>query len=214
MYFFRATRPSTIFSICACISGSPPGMETIGVPHSSTALKHSSGVKSVFRIWAGYWILPHPAQARLQRNSGSSISTNGYRFRPLSFCFRTYVATVHICETGTGIFPAYLQKWLGVYLGPQDLLVPRRPQALIVTETREFRAPAFTQMQEPVPSWHCRCISTGDASAIANRVFTCSRKPRRCFRRRIEPYPRQRDCCAYAPKKSAEPFQRFRPLWR
>ena len=28
----------------------------------------------------GYWILPQPAQARLQRNSGSSMSTSGYRF--------------------------------------------------------------------------------------------------------------------------------------
>src|SRR5258708_30586294 len=212
MYFFRATRPSTILSICGCISGSPPGMETIGVPHSSTALKHSSGVKSVFKMCAGYWILPHPAQARLQRNSGSSISTNGYRFRPLSFCFRTYVATVHICETGTGIFPAYLQKWIGVYPDPQDLLVPRRPQAIILTETREFRAPAFTQMQGPVPSWHGKCIFAGDASAITNRLFDRPRRPRRPSRRRIEPYPRQRECGAYAPKKSPESFRRFRPL--
>jgi len=38
-----------------------------------------------FRTWAGYWILPHPAQARLQRNRGSSISTSGYCFRRASF---------------------------------------------------------------------------------------------------------------------------------
>ena len=50
MYFLRATRPSTILSICECISGSPPGMDTIGVPHSSTALKHSSGVSSFFKM--------------------------------------------------------------------------------------------------------------------------------------------------------------------
>ena len=30
MYFLRATRPATISAICGCISGSPPGMETIG----------------------------------------------------------------------------------------------------------------------------------------------------------------------------------------
>ena len=30
MYFLRATRPSTILSISGCISGSPPGIETIG----------------------------------------------------------------------------------------------------------------------------------------------------------------------------------------
>src|SRR5260370_10623083 len=110
MYFLRATSPSTILSICGCINGSPPGMETIGVPHSSTALKHSSGVNSLLRMWAGYWILPQPAHARLQRNSGSSISTKGYRLRPLSFCLRTYVATVHACEIGTGIRPLLLSK--------------------------------------------------------------------------------------------------------
>ena len=57
--------------------GLSAGIETIGVPHSSTALKHSSGVSSAFRMWAGYCIFPHPAHARLQRKSGSSISTSG-----------------------------------------------------------------------------------------------------------------------------------------
>src|SRR5215467_8725307 len=103
MYFLRATRPWTILSICECISGSPPGIETIGVPHSSTALKHSSGVNSLFSMCGGYWILPQPAQARLQRKSGSNINTKGYRLRPFSFCFKTYVATVHACEIGMGI---------------------------------------------------------------------------------------------------------------
>src|SRR5215472_18732968 len=121
MYFPRATRPSTILSICECISGSPPGMETMGVPHSSTALKHSSGDSSDFRMCAGYWILPQPAEARLQRNNGSIISTNGYRLRPCTFCFRTYVATVHICETGTGIGPALRQICVGVYGRPPEL---------------------------------------------------------------------------------------------
>jgi hypothetical protein len=46
-------------------------------------------VRSFFKMWAGYWILPHPAQARLQRNRGSSMSTSGYCLRPASFCFRT-----------------------------------------------------------------------------------------------------------------------------
>src|SRR5579872_7208481 len=101
MYFLRATRPSTILSISGCSNGSPPGIETMGAPHSSTALKHSSGVSCRFRMWAGYWIFPHPAQARLQRNKGSSIRTSGYCLRPEIFCRSTYVATVHICETGT-----------------------------------------------------------------------------------------------------------------
>src|SRR4051812_2137863 len=83
------------------MSGSPPGILTTGTPHSSTALKHSSGVNWRFRTCPGYWILPHPAHARLQRRSGSSISTSGYFFCPRIFLPRTYEATVHICEIGT-----------------------------------------------------------------------------------------------------------------
>ncbi len=49
----------------------------MGAPHSSTALKHCSGVRFFLRMWAGYWIFPQPAQARLQRKSGSSIRTSG-----------------------------------------------------------------------------------------------------------------------------------------
>ena len=66
-----------------------PGIETTGAPHSSTAARHCSTVRCFLRICAGYWILPQPAQARLQRNNGSSISTSGYCFRRLSFCLIT-----------------------------------------------------------------------------------------------------------------------------
>src|SRR6476659_3483786 len=76
-------------------------MLTMGAPHSSAAAKHCSGVSCFLRMWAGYWILPQPAQARLQRKSGSSMSTSGYCFRPLSFCLSTYEATVHIWVIGT-----------------------------------------------------------------------------------------------------------------
>ena len=37
-----------------CMSGSPPGMETTGAPHSSTARKHSSGVSWRLSTCAGY----------------------------------------------------------------------------------------------------------------------------------------------------------------
>src|SRR5213076_2765556 len=47
MYFFRATSPSTILSISGCISGSPPGIETIGVPHSSADLSPEDCFKAV-----------------------------------------------------------------------------------------------------------------------------------------------------------------------
>ncbi len=40
--------------IFGCNRGSPPGIETIGAPHSSTARKHSSGESSALRMCAGY----------------------------------------------------------------------------------------------------------------------------------------------------------------
>src|SRR3984885_8265340 len=103
MYILRSISPFTISTICGCSSGSPPGNETIGTPHSSTAAKHSSGLSCFFRMCGGYCTLPQPAQARLQRKSGSSMSTSGYFFCPLSLFLSTYVATVHICEMGTPI---------------------------------------------------------------------------------------------------------------
>ena len=89
MYFFRATSSVTSRPISGYISGSPPGMETMGAPHSSTALRHCSTVRFFRRICPGYWILPQPAQARLQRNSGSSIRTSGYCRRPRKRCAST-----------------------------------------------------------------------------------------------------------------------------
>src|SRR6266446_10405578 len=101
MYFFRFTSSVTSLSMSGYMSGSPPGMLTMGAPHSSTALRHASTVRCFRRIWAGYWILPQPAQARLQRNKGSSINTSGYRVLPASFCLITYDATVIIWDIGT-----------------------------------------------------------------------------------------------------------------
>src|SRR5882757_4337735 len=45
--------------------------------------------------------------------------------------------------------------------GPHDLLVQQKPQVTIVTETREFRSAAFTQMPGPVPFWHGKCTWYG-----------------------------------------------------
>ena len=39
--FLRATMPLTISPISRWMSGSPPGIATIGAPHSSTASRHS-----------------------------------------------------------------------------------------------------------------------------------------------------------------------------
>jgi hypothetical protein len=76
-YLRRATSALTSRPISGYISGSPPGIETMGAPHSSTAARHCSTVRCLRRTWPGYWTLPQPAQARLQRNRGSSIRTSG-----------------------------------------------------------------------------------------------------------------------------------------
>src|SRR5438093_99616 len=114
------------------MSGSPPGMLTIGAPHSSAAAQHCSGVRRLSKTWSGYWILPQPAHARLQRNRGSSISTSGYRLTPLSFWASTYVATVYIWETGTAMLGSsvavrgglYHPRGVSVNAGPSEEHLP------------------------------------------------------------------------------------------
>ena len=45
-YFLRLTSSLTSTSICGCISGSPPAIETIGAPHSSiAAIACSTGIR-------------------------------------------------------------------------------------------------------------------------------------------------------------------------
>ena len=75
----RSSSAFTIVSISGCTSGSPPAIETIGAPHSSIAPSTCSTERRFFRISGGYWILPHPAHARLHAKSGS-ISTRSGNF--------------------------------------------------------------------------------------------------------------------------------------
>jgi hypothetical protein len=72
--------PATSSPIWGYIIGSPPQMETMGAPHSSTAKKHSSsGTRSVM-VLSYSRMRPQPVQVRLQACSGSSMSTMGKRF--------------------------------------------------------------------------------------------------------------------------------------
>ncbi len=93
-YFFRATSWRTISSICGCISGSPPAMETMGAPDSSTAPTAWATGMRCFRTPAGCWIFPQPSHARLQANNGSSSTISGNFSRLRSFCSKRYVATL------------------------------------------------------------------------------------------------------------------------
>lgn len=64
-YFRRATNCRTISWICGCIKGSPPAMDTMGAPDSSTAPTAWATGMRCLSTPAGCWIFPHPSQARL-----------------------------------------------------------------------------------------------------------------------------------------------------
>ena len=50
-YFLRLISSATSTSICGCISGSPPAMDTIGAPHSSIAASAcSTGMRCFSRL--------------------------------------------------------------------------------------------------------------------------------------------------------------------
>src|SRR6266852_1742569 len=51
MYFRRLTSSTTSLSMSGYMSGSPPGMLTMGAPHSSTARRHCSTVRCFLRTY-------------------------------------------------------------------------------------------------------------------------------------------------------------------
>src|ERR1017187_10158009 len=65
--------------------GSPPQIDTIGAPHSSTAARHSSRGTRSLMVDSYSRMRPQPVQVRLQACSGSSIITMGKR-RPIMGC--------------------------------------------------------------------------------------------------------------------------------
>jgi len=71
------TSSAAIVSISGWISGSPPAIETIGAPLSSiAAIAWATGILRRSSC-SGCWILPHPEQAKLHANSGSSSTISG-----------------------------------------------------------------------------------------------------------------------------------------
>src|SRR5215469_14488377 len=99
-YFFRLISSAASTSICGCMSGSPPAIETIGAPHSSIAASAcSTGIRCFSRL-AGCWILPQPAHFRLQANSGSSSTSSGNLSLRLSFWRIRYDPTRRLWRSG------------------------------------------------------------------------------------------------------------------
>ncbi len=64
--------------------GSPPQIETIGAPQSSTAARHSSTVSISLMVDLYSRMRPQPVHVRLQACNGSSIITSGNFLSPLS----------------------------------------------------------------------------------------------------------------------------------
>src|SRR5690349_7709565 len=110
-YFLRFISSLTSTSICGCISGSPPAMDTIGAPHSSIAASACSTGMRCFSRLAGCWILPHPAHFRLHANSGSSSTSSGNLERRASFWRNRYVPTRMLWRNG--ILMLALPPWAG-----------------------------------------------------------------------------------------------------
>src|SRR5437660_10491629 len=92
MFLLRSRIPATSSPICGYIIGSPPQMETIGAPHSSTAAKHSSSGTRWVMVDSYSRMRPQPVQVRLQAWSGSSINTIGNRSALVSFFLTRYPA--------------------------------------------------------------------------------------------------------------------------
>src|SRR5215831_9362948 len=83
MCFLRARISFVSRPTSGYISGSPPQMEIIGAPHSSTASRHCSTVSISLIVDLYSRMRPHPVHVRLQVCSGSSIIVSGNFFSPL-----------------------------------------------------------------------------------------------------------------------------------
>ena len=107
--FLRFSSSAAISWTCGCISGSPPAIDTIGAPHSSTAaIACSTGMRCLSSD-AGCWIFPQPPHLRLHANSGSSSMISGYFLTPRSFCFMRYVPSFTVRCSGIAMASSRLR---------------------------------------------------------------------------------------------------------
>jgi len=85
----RRTRPSTILSISGCISGSPPGIETIGVPALIHGFETFLRAQVRFQNVRGILDLAAPSASQVAAEERARASAKWVRLRPLNFCLRT-----------------------------------------------------------------------------------------------------------------------------
>src|ERR1700747_3591956 len=89
--------------------GSPPQMETMGAPQSSTAFKHCSTVSISLIVDLYSRMRPQPVQVRLQAWSGSSIMVNGNFWAPVMLLRARYPVMLAVRLKGTLIHYPRLQ---------------------------------------------------------------------------------------------------------
>src|SRR5215467_11494786 len=80
--------------------GSPPQIDTIGAPHSSTAFRHCSTDSFSFMVSAYSRMRPHPVHVRLQACRGSSIITSGNLSTPRNLLPAMYVDMLAVIVSG------------------------------------------------------------------------------------------------------------------
>ena len=99
-YFLRLISSLASTSICGCMSGSPPAMDTIGAPHSSIAASACATGIRCLSTSCGCWILPQPAHLRLHAKSGSSSTSSGNLSFPAIFWRIRYAPIRRLWRSG------------------------------------------------------------------------------------------------------------------
>src|SRR5579883_733408 len=102
--------------------GSPPQMETMGAPHSSTAARHCSTVSLSLIVDLYSRIRPQPVQVRLHASKASSIITSRNFSLPPSRLPPIYFARSTVIRSG---------NLIKVFL-PRGSCLERRGSALFV----------------------------------------------------------------------------------
>src|SRR5208283_2034503 len=87
--------------------GSPPQMETMGEPHSSTAFKHCATVICSVMVSLYSRMRPQPVHVRLQACRGSSIITRGNFSTPRIRLPAIYLLNLVVMLSGNLINTSY-----------------------------------------------------------------------------------------------------------
>src|SRR5262249_20761922 len=133
---------------------SPPQIEMIGAPHSSTAAKHSSTVSFSVIVERYSRMRPQPVQVRLQACSGSSIMTSGNFWTRRSRWLAMYAVVATVSRRGnrighplTGLSEAIRNRAVSHGAARRSHVAPERTDRkrlaieVVVTQVEDQREP-------------------------------------------------------------------------